>query len=64
MDIKRGIINIYIGSVLGASFTTILLGFAIIDPLPNDVAYFAGFTAIILISSLLIQKTIQKEYHF
>ncbi len=64
MDIKRGIINIYIGSVLGASFTTILLGFAIIDPLPNDITYFAGFTAIILISSLLIQKTIQKEYHF
>ncbi len=64
MDIKRGIINIFIGSVLGASFTTILLGFAIIDPLPNDIAYFAGFTAIILISSLLIQKTIQKEYHF
>lgn len=64
MDIKRGIINIFIGSVLGAAFTTILLGFAIIDPLPNDVAYFAGFTAIILMSSLLIQKTIQKEYHF
>ncbi|MBT8306780.1 MAG: hypothetical protein KJN85_07570, partial [Maribacter sp.] len=63
MDIKRGIINIFIGSVLGAAFATILLGFAIIDPLPNDIAYFAGLTAIILISSLLIQKTIQKEYH-
>ena len=63
MDKKRGIKNIFIGSVMGAALTTILIGLAIIDPTPNDVIYFTGIAAIVLISSLFIQKTILKEYH-
>lgn len=64
MDRKRGIINIFIGSVLGAAFMTLLVGYAMIDPYPNDLVTYVGVTAITLTSSFLIQKTIQKEFPF
>ncbi len=64
MDIKRSSINIFFGSVLGAAFMTILVGFAIIDKTPNDLVCTLGIAAIILISSFLIQKTIRQEFPF
>jgi hypothetical protein len=63
MDKKRSIINIFNGSVLGAAVTTLWVGFADRGEINQGLAYF-GIVALIVISSIFIQKYIRNVFPF